>query len=192
MSEAIEGVIVDSATDNTVHVLEHGKYAGLEVKIRQSSPDFLMKMQKVFGAVKMPQRPKYQARTLTGRMEEHYMDETAAKQTPGGEKQWKEYKELLVEAKTQQNDRVGLAIMYYGVDFVPPETGWEDEQSFLGIEVPQIPEQKKAHFLNSELDPEDMAAIISKVMRSAGMDEGLVKEAEDSFRSAIRPESESA
>lgn len=184
--KTVEGEIV---SDDSFHTLQNGKYKGLTIEIRKPDQDFLIRMQKVFSAVKMPKRPKYSARTLSGRFEEHYMDELAAKQTPGGEKQWAEYQDILREAKAEQNEKVALAIMYYGTDFAPPDTGWEDDQIFLGIEVPQTPEQKKAHFLVSEIDPEDMAAIISKVMRRSGMDEELVKEAEDSFRLAVHPES---
>lgn len=184
--KAVEGEIVQ---DDSFHTLQNGKYKGLTVEIRKPDQDFLIRMQKVFSAVKMPKRPKYSARTLSGRFEEHYMDELASKQTPGGEKQWAEYQDILREAKAEQNEKVALAIMYYGTDFATPETGWEDDQIFLGIEVPQVPEQKKAHFLVSEIDPEDMASIISKVMRRSGMDEELIKEAEDSFRLAVHPES---
>lgn len=175
--------------NDAIHVLIKGKYKGLTVEIRQPDPEFLVKMQGVFTAVKMPSRPKYYARTMSGKMEEHFMDELAAHQTPGGEKQWAFYQERLREAKTEQNQNVALAIMFYGTDFAPPEDGWEDEQFFLGIQVPQNKEQKKAHFLASMISQEDIAEIVNKVMRRAGMDEETVKQAEDSFRLAVSPES---
>lgn len=192
--DAIEGVVVlgverESLPSDAIHILTKGKYKGLTVEIRQPDPEFLVKMQSVFTAVKIPKPPKYYARTLSGKMEEHYMDELASKQTPGGETQWANYQERLREAKTEQNQNVALAIMFYGTDFTLPLDGWEDDQMFLGIIVPQNKDQKKAHFLVSEIDQEDIASIITKVMRSAGMDEETVKEAEDSFRLAVSPES---
>lgn len=189
MKKAVEGEVISPEDDLTIHVLKNGKYKGLTVEIMRPEPEFLMKMQKVFQAVKMPKPPKYYARTLTGRMEEHYMDQKAAEQTEGGMEQWASYQTLLREAKAEQNEKVTLAIMYFGTKFTVPEDGWEEEQVFLGIEVPQEKNQKRAHFLSSVIDAEDMAAIMSKVMRRSGIDESVVKEAEDSFRLAIHTES---
>lgn len=172
--------------DPNRYVVHNGKYAGLTIWLKELSPDFYTKMQKVYGTVKIPKPPKYEARTASGRVEEHYMDELAAQQTPGGEAKWLAYQQDLQEARAAQNDRVTMAMFYYAVDFELPDDGWETEHHFLGLTVPLDEQQKRAHFLTVELDPVDIAGLMAKTMRKVGINEELVKEAEDSFRGAIR------
>lgn len=177
---------VKQLTDPNIYIVQNGKYSGLQVKLRELSPDFYTKMQKVYATVKIPKPPQYEARTSTGRVELHYMDELAAKQTEGGEVRWQQFKVDTQEARSAQNDRVTTAMFYYGVDFELPKDGWESEHMFLGLSVPLDLQQKKAHFLTAELDPLDIAHLMTKIMRKVGINEELVKQAEDSFRSAIR------
>lgn len=174
------------------YVVQNGKYAGLIVTLKEMAPDFYTKMQRVYGVVKIPKPPKYEARTGSGRIEEHYMDELAAKQTPNGWPRWLTYQRELQEARAAQNERVTLAMFYYGVDFELPDDGWEAEHNFLGLTVPLDAQQRKAHFLSVELDPLDIAQLMTAVMRNVGINEELVKQAEDSFRGAIHDEPEQA
>lgn len=170
------------------YILKNGKYAGLAVTVNKPSPEFLLKMQKVYNSAKMPKRPKYEAKTGKGHIEEHYMDELSAQQTPGGMAKWRAYQEESQAFRVQQNDNVVNALFYFCVECVVPEDGWEDEQMYLGIEVPQQPKQRMVHFLTSELDTDDFSTLTTEIMRQSGMNDELVREAENSFRMAIRDE----
>lgn len=177
------------AIQEQIYVVQNGKYAGLEIGLKNLAPDFYTKMQKVYGVVKIPKPPKYEARTASGRVEEHYMDALAAEQTPGGEAKWLAYQQDLQEARAAQNERVTTAMFYYAVDFEIPQDEWELEHQFLGLNVPFDPQQKRAHFLSVELDPIDLSGLMAKIMRKVGINEELVQEAEDSFRGSIRNQS---
>lgn len=186
MDEATQQFVEKVEEQQNKYLVLNGKYAGLTIWLKDLSPDFYTKMQKVYGVVKLPKPPKYEARTASGRVEEHYMDELAAQQTVGGEVKWLAYQQDLQEARAAQNDRVTMAMFYYSVDFELPQDGWETEHHFLGLNVPLDEQQKRAHFLSVELDPTDIAGLMAQIMRKVGINEELVKEAEDSFRGAIR------
>ena len=160
---------------------------GLEIEVKKVDPALI---QKVMRGIKMPQRPVYEAKTFSGRMEYHPLDEDSAAQTPGGQAKWDFYQEQLAEAQTEQNDRVIRALFLYGTDCVIPENGWAERHEFLGMNVPDDPDMRRAHYLSSELPAEDLAGLTSAIMKMTGVSEEAIADAEAAFRGAIRDESE--
>jgi len=160
---------------------------GLEIEVKKVDPALI---RKVMREIKMPQRPVYEAKTFSGRMEYHPLDEDSAKQTIGGQAKWDFYQEQLAEAQTEQNDRVIRALFLYGTDCVIPENGWAERHEFLGMNVSDDPDMRRAHYLSSELSAEDLADLTSAIMKLTGVSEEAIADAEAAFRGAIRDESE--
>lgn len=156
---------------------------GLSVKVTPIPP---MLLQKVMNSVPMPKRPTYEARTISGRTEEWPMDEESAKDSPNGVARWEYYQEETVAAQASQNEKVTMAAFLFGTECEIPENGWDKKQEFLGIEVPDDPDQRRAHYLATELTATDIAGLLQKVMGQLQLPEELVADAEASFQRAVR------
>ena len=156
---------------------------GLVVRLKKVAPTFI---QRVTKSVSMPTRPTYTAVTANGREERHVLDEESAMQTPGGEVQWQEYLLAKAEAMEAQNERVAQALFVKGTEMEIPEDGWDVLQEVMGITVPTNPDMRRAHWLLTECDAEDIGGLITAIMRLTGVSAEAIAEAEGSFRSAIR------
>lgn len=179
------------------YTIKKGPMKGVVVTIKSIQP---LLLNKVLRSVKVPKRPTYTTVTVTGKEQEHPMDEESAAETPGGKAMWEYYEEMKEEAQAEQNDRMTTAIFAMGSDFsfsdLPKvrndETGemepwnWEAEHSLLGIDVPAEPRLKKAHLLSTSLEADEISSLTTKIMKKSGVDEEAVKEAEESFRNAVR------
>lgn len=155
----------------------------LEVTVKQIPP---MLLQKVMNSVKMPDRPTYETKTFTGRTEIWPLDEVSAEQEPHGESRWEYYNDIKTERQNDQNERVTMAAFLFGTECEIPENGWDKKQAFLSIEVPTNPDERRAHYLATELSAKDVAGLMTKVMGTLQLPEGVVDEAEGSFQRAIR------
>jgi len=156
---------------------------GLKIKISAVDPMF---MQTVVNSVPLPKVPTYEVTTVSGRVEVHRMDEKSAEQLENGKSVWQAYKEERALAQNEQNQRVMKAIFLMGTECEIPNTNWEKKWRFLDIQVPTDPDEKRAFYLTSELPAADQVGLMSAIMRLAGVDEVLVKQAEDAFRSEVR------
>lgn len=166
-----------------VHTLRSGKYAGLKIKLRRIQP---LIINKVMESVELPERPTYETRTISGRIEKHPMDSASAKQTPGGEEVWKTYLDETERALVKQNTRSLTAIFVMGTDFEVPNDGWEEFQVALGIDVPDNKDLRRAHFLLTQIeDADEITDITSKIMRLTGVNETIISQAEGAFRDSI-------
>lgn len=151
---------------------------GLTVQIHAVNP---MLIQKVSGRFKMPKRPTYKATTIGGNIEEHPMDEQSARETPGGLAIWEDYLSEQARISAEQNEAVTQAILVMGAKIDELPTGWEEVQGILGVEIPTQPELRKAHYLSTELTPDEMKRLIEEIMALSGVSEAAIKEAENSF-----------
>lgn len=181
--------------DDTDHyVVRSGPLKSVVVTVKTIQP---LLLNKVLRSVKLPKRPTYETETVTGAKQLHPLDKESAAETPGGKAQWEYYEEMLQEAQGEQNDRMTTAIFAMGSDFdidsIPEDAkSWEAEHALLGIEVPQELRLKKAHLLSTSLGSDEISALTTKIMKKSGVDEEAVKEAEDSFRDALRDRSPEA
>lgn len=156
---------------------------GMKIKISAVDPMF---MQTVVNSVPLPKVPTYEVTTISGRVEVHRMDEKSAQQLDNGIAIWQAYREEKSMAQNQQNERVMKAIFLMGTECDIPQTNWEKKWRFLGIQVPVDADEKRAFYLTSELPVQDQVALMSAIMKLAGVDENLVRQAEDTFRSEVR------
>ena len=167
-----------------IYVCEHDPNKGLKIKVKRVDP---LTIQKVTQSVKMPERPTYKAKTITGAIEEHpIMDMETAEQVDNGINLLTHYNERLQSAQSEQNSKVTNALFFYGADFELPGGDWEEEDEFFGLIVPQKLKFKKAYYLSNHLAAEDLVNLISKIMEKTGVGEDIIRQAEETFRSAIQ------
>lgn len=156
---------------------------GLKVRIQAVDPMF---MQTVVNSAPLPKAPTYEVTTMSGRVEVHRMDAKSAEQLENGMSIWQAYMEERAYAQAEQNQRVMKAIFLMGTQVDVPEDGWEKKWRFLNVPVPTDPDERRAFYLMSELPAVDTVGLMSAVMRLAGVDEAIVKQAEDTFRGEVR------
>lgn len=153
---------------------------GLVVKIHAVSPILI---QKVSARYQSPKRPTYEAQTVGGNVELHPMDEQSARETPGGLAVWKNYLEEKERAESQQNAAVTQFILAKGTKMDQlPDDGWEEMQELFGVEIPTNPDLRRAHYLSTELGPDEMKYLIEQIMALSGVSQTAIDEAENSFR----------
>jgi len=159
---------------------------GLEVIIKKVPP---MILQKVMNQIQMPERPMYEtAPTVSGRTEVWPLDEVSAEQTEHGKARWDYYQEQYTVAQSKQNENVTRACFAFGTECEIPEDGWAELQEEIGIEVPPIEKAnlRKAHYLMTELNAQDIADLMAKIMRNMQLPEEITADAEAAFRGAVR------
>lgn len=164
--------------------------SGMKIELKRIDPVFL---QSVISSVKMPERPKYEAKTISGRTEYHVMDEESAKQTEGGEKLWADYQDELNRATGEQTERSLRALFLDGT--VRPKGAfvdhdWEKRMRIIGVDVPSDPDELWVMYLMMSLNSDDIIRMSSHIMRLTGVDEEVIQQAEDSFRDSSKDSSE--
>lgn len=165
--------------------------SGLKIKLKKVSP---MLLQKVMNSIEMPKRPTYEAKTISGRVEVWPMDKESAEQMDHGQSRWDYYQEELSRAQNTLNDRVMNVAFLYGTEVEIPENGWAEMQEMIGIDVPPVEqkERRKAHYLVTELNAEDVSGLMLALWRVIGTPEDVISEAQNSFSSAVRDGQEAA
>ena len=131
--------------------------------------------------IKLPTRPTYETKTMSGRTEKIPLDAEAAKDNPSDQAKWEVYLEEYDEANAERTDISTRAMLFYGTEFTPPDTGWEDKQAFIGIEVPTKPELRKVHYLSTEISLSDFRGLVNAIAKRMGVSEEQIAQAEDSF-----------
>lgn len=166
---------------------------GLIITIVPAKPNLI---QKATRSVKVPRRPTYEVKTFGGKIEHYPMDAEAAMETEGGLARWQDYVEQRDDAMAEQNERSVMAIFLSGTRIDDEDTRnaiisdeWEMTYEFLGIDVPEKFELRKAFYLANELDADDLTGLINAIMRTMGVDEATINEAEESFRDSVHDES---
>ena len=163
---------------------------GKKIELKRVDAVFL---QSVISSVKMPDKPTYEAKTISGRTEHHLMDEESAKQTEGGEKIWTDYQDELSRASSIQTERSLRALFLDGTvcpkgEFVDAQ--WEKRMHIIGVDLPSDPEELWVMYLMMSLSSDDIIRMSSHIMRLTGVDEELIQQAEDSFRDSVQEEPE--
>lgn len=158
--------------------------AGVELILVPIPP---LLLEQVRASVKYPPVPTYTTKTAAGNEETYKHDETTLT-TDEERLAWAEYLAGKKEADRLLNERVMRALFLKGIALtMPTDNEWVLEQEFMGIKVPDNPLERKLHYISTELvsTSEDMVGIMSEIMRLTGVDEAVVKNAEESFRRAV-------
>lgn len=138
-----------------------------------------------------PPIPTYEVKNATGATEVHQHDETTL-ETEADKAAWAVYQGRLAEhAQKVFESQMRLALLE-GIKLLSTpadrgETAWQDEQEFIGFEIPKNPLARKYAFLESEITAtnDDVIAVLAGVSRASGMDEEAVSALEDGFRGAV-------
>lgn len=156
---------------------------GLKIKLKKIDP---LLIKRVADSVPTPVRPTYEAKTMSGRIEVHPMDEQIAKDVEGGELQWAFYQEELARTDGQRFERLLNVMFMKGTECELPNDGWEEEDAMLGLFVPDHPDQKRSHYLMTHLGQEDVARLQIEILRLTGVPEETIQEVEASFPDTTR------
>ena len=101
----------------------------------------------------------------------------------------KAYELIDAEFSTKMND---ARIKLYAVDGVTvlnaaPEKEWIRKHEFMGMVVPEDPLERLMHYFKTEVlgEPGDFFVVAKGIYRSAGYDQEVLEELEQSFRSEV-------
>lgn len=124
--------------------------AGVELKVKAINR---FKVDAIFGRLNKVRPPTYEVEIAGGGKEvlEH-TEQTI--QTDEERAAWDTYIKELARVQAEVNHAFVNLIMLDGIDFEIP-AGWEDQQKFLGIEVPANPFERKVHYIFTELMTDD-------------------------------------
>ena len=103
------------------------------------------KIQAVRAGITWPARLTYTTTTAGGGAQVHEADETTA-----DPQEWAAYLEAEARATAEWYERLGQLLLYCGVDLEVP-AGWEDDQRYFGIAIPDDPRARKCHYILTEL-----------------------------------------
>lgn len=158
---------------------------GVELILKRISPLLVNKAQ---ASVIFPERPTYEAETVSGEIEIHEHDKTTL-ETEEDHEAWRQYLMEYMRAEQLQNERLTNVLLRRGIDYdalqLPEDEGWiEEQQDIFGIEVPEDPFKRKMHWLETEAftTTEEIEKLIIRLMAMTGVDEEVLTAAERSFR----------
>ena len=175
--------MTQSKKSNTYKVLG-GQYAGLIVTVKKIPPMILSKVQ---SSSALPERPTYEATTSSGRVEIWPLDADGAEALGGRDKvRWDMYQEQLDTAMAEQNDRIIMAMFSFGTDCKLPDDGWEETFEDVGVKIPKNTNARRAFFLSTHLESEDITNLSKRIMEESGVSEEAINEAEAAFRGPVQ------
>lgn len=141
-----------------------------------------------------PKPPTYTVKTATGAMETHPHDPSTL-ESEEDRAAWQEYLRAAEAAQTQYNADMLRLILLKGVRCdLPTDESWVEEHELMGIPVPEKPVARRLHWLETEVvgSVADATQIVTGVMIASGMDEGVIRQAEQSFRGDLQRDSAGA
>lgn len=161
-------------------------------------PISVVKMQKLQATMqkryknqgKLLDPPTYTTKLPGGGSQTHEYDQEAIDDasTPEEDKKlWEQHLKDVAEFNTDFSEQSMKMILYDGIQCEMPED-WEEEQRWMGIEIPENKFDLKVHYLQTEVfkTPLDLQNVVQKIMSASmkGVDEEAVAAAMSSFRSA--------
>lgn len=165
---------------------------GREIKL---APVPQMLVEKVRDAalrsVAVPPAPTYEVQIGDGEATATYFHDASSVQTPAEIAAWDAYQAALA----QQNQAAAVRVMnFYYTRGIAEEMdeGWEAEQRYFGVDIPEDPIERKLHWVQTELlvTPADFQNAIVAIMEASGVDEEAIRAARSSFRGDIRGEAD--
>ena len=123
----------------------HTTRKGVAIRLRLFSP---VLRDKVRQSVEFPEPPVYEAKTAGGGTEKHVYTEDMI-ETDVEREMWRQYQGRRLAVDLQLYDRLGKLALIRGTEIDVPD-GWEQEQAFFGIEIPEDPLERKLHYLETE------------------------------------------
>lgn len=176
------------------HVPERIKFtasSGIEVTLKPV-PQLLVDSAR--NSVEYPELPYYEIE-IGDDVEKHELTEDTLKDedlTPEERAEFEatlqEYYLTYAKADEQLRDNMMNVMFLRGVEVeLPEDDSWAEEQLLFGVKVPESPAARRLHYVKTEviMNAEDMISMFDGIMRVSGMPEEYLREAQDSFRSAM-------
>lgn len=153
------------------------EFATSSGQVLKLKPVSAAKVQAVRAGIVWPARPTYTTTTAGGGVQVHEADETTA-----DPQEWAAYVEAEARATAEWYERLGQLLLYYGVDLEVP-TGWEDDQRYFGIAIPDDPRARKCHYILTELlaSPEEQKALLLAILALNQTREEAIRQQEAGF-----------
>lgn len=141
---------------------------------------------------KMPSPPEHILTDVAGVSVSIPYTEEAIKQSsvPEGDKAaWEKYRADKAALETELNERRLRLIATKGIKVLdmPENDDWVEEHKWLGYDVPDNPPQRLYHYVKTEVlgTQEDGLKVTAGIYRASGIDAGVLKQIEDSFRASM-------
>lgn len=179
---------LQNGKEDGVRVEEFHPSSGKTVTLRSVSP---LLIQKINATIKEPEPPTYKMQTLTGEIEFAYDEQSIQDESVSDEEKarWRKYLEEKEGVERQRREKLIDILFAKGVEVAVPDDGWEDDQRFLGLEVPENPTARRIHYLQTEVftSAQDLTDAIAKLMQlTAGITDEDMSDIRASFRGAVQ------
>lgn len=185
---------VNKKHNNSAKMPEWTSSRGITIGLLPLSPILMQKVRLgVENDVGIPEKPTYTVPVGTGEhtsTQEIEHDKKSIEETPEDKEKWDDYLEHEIEFNAVLNERMAKAIMLMSVKFdMPEDDDWMKIQKILGVDVPDDPDERKQHYLETEImgSPQDTIELMA--MATIGSFDGEARAAAVSlFRGAIQKE----
>jgi len=135
--------------------------------------------------------PTYEVNLPGGVKQVHEYDQEGIDDpsTPEEDKEkWEQYQKNVVAFNEEFSDMSMRMILYDGIECELPDD-WEEEQRWMGIDIPDNKFDLKVHYLQTEVfkTPFELQKIVQEIMKASmkGVDQDAVDAAMASFRGAM-------
>jgi hypothetical protein len=143
-----------------------------------------------------PDKSEFQTHEHVHELNEDGSIKESTLETDEDRQAWEDYEDATRRMNGEANVATLRFVLRHGVEAdMAEDAGWEEEQEFDGIEVPEDPREKKIHFILTELlpNPAEQRWVSSRIMMKsvAGIDRELESAAKALFRHSLeQPEPE--
>ena len=162
--------------------MQYETTSGHTITLKALSPDLLMAVRR---GVHFPDPPSYEVQLAGGAKQMVFHNETTI-QTDEERAEWEAYKVKHAECVTLYHSRIIKLIIRRSVVVDIPD-GWEQAQAEFGIEIPENEDEKKEHFVCTELigGATDLFALERAVQMLSGFSAEELQKAQEFFRCQV-------
>lgn len=185
---------MNTTTDNS-GIQSWTSSRGITIKLAPLSPLLIEKMKLgVDRDIGVPKKPTYETIVGTGEnitTQEIEHDEKSIEETPQDKPKWDAYVAHVKKHEAELNARFLRAVKMMVVRFdMPEDDGWIEIQKMIGVDVPDDPDERRIHYLDTEIlgDPQDLFEIATRATMAGGLDKESRAAAIALFRGAIQKE----
>lgn len=157
---------------------------GRVLTLKNIDPTFL---QMVLATVEYPDKPSYEAKLASGRIELFPMDEKVVEQSPELKPLWDKYVGEMALASNKELDLMTRTMILDGTVIEPgwSDPNWERRMRIVGAKLPTDPEERWVMFIRHKMNFQQVLELTGKIMRRTGVPEELIDAAESSFRDQV-------